>query len=127
MTNTNLNQLPELMTATQSLVDNLLAAEPIVANHQAYARFDAKVEARALLQRLSQVQAEIRRKQASGGVTQSDLGELRQLQAEAQAQDEIVAYVQTQQSAIGYLREINQTISELIGTDFAALAKKSTC
>jgi hypothetical protein len=39
----------------------------------------------------------------------------------------IVDYVTTQQAAITYLREINQAISELIGTDFAALAKKSTC
>ena len=39
----------------------------------------------------------------------------------------IVDYVTTQQTAITYLREINQAISELIGTDFAALAKKSTC
>ncbi len=127
MTNANLHQLPDLMTATQSLVENLLAAEPIVAYHQAYARFDANAEARALLQRLSQAQAEIRRKQAQGGVTQSDLSELRRLQTEAHAQSEIVAYAQTQQGAIEYLREINQTISELIGTDFAALAKKSTC
>ena len=39
----------------------------------------------------------------------------------------IVDYAFTQQAAIAYLREINHTISELIGTDFAALAKKSTC
>jgi cell fate (sporulation/competence/biofilm development) regulator YlbF (YheA/YmcA/DUF963 family) len=127
MTNTNLYQLPDLMAATQSLVENLLAAEPIIAYRKAYARFDANAEARVLLQRLSQTQVEMRRQQAQGGVTPADVVELRWLQAEAHAQSEIVAYAQTQESAIGYLREINQAISELIGTDFAALAKKSTC
>ena len=53
MTNANLFQLPDLMAATQALTDNLLAAEPIVTYHQAFARFNAEPQARDLVQRLS--------------------------------------------------------------------------
>jgi cell fate (sporulation/competence/biofilm development) regulator YlbF (YheA/YmcA/DUF963 family) len=127
MTNTNLDQLPDLMAATQALAENLLASEPFAIYHQASSRFNADPQARGLIERLSQAQADLRRKQANGGVTQADVDQLRALQREVQSNDAIVDYATTQQSAIAYLREINQTISELIGTDFAALAKKSTC
>ena len=136
MTNTNLshqkmgtisNQLPDLMAATQALAENLLASEPFALYQQAHTRFDADPEARGLIERLSQTQADLRRRQTSRGVTQTDVDQLRALQSEVQSHPVIVDYVYTQQSAITYLREINQAISELIGTDFAALAKKSTC
>jgi len=127
MTNTNLNQLPDLMAATRALAENLLASEPFAVYQQAYARFDADPQARDLIQHLSQAQSELRRKQANGGVKPADVTELRALQSEVQSHPVIVNYVYTQQSAITYLREINQAISELIGTDFAALARKSTC
>jgi cell fate (sporulation/competence/biofilm development) regulator YlbF (YheA/YmcA/DUF963 family) len=127
MTNTNLNQLPDLMAATQALAENLLASEPFALYQQAHARFDADPEARGLIERLSQTQADLRRRQMSRSVTQTDVDQLRALQSEVQSHPVIVDYAYTQQGAITYLREINQAISELIGTDFAALAKKSTC
>jgi cell fate (sporulation/competence/biofilm development) regulator YlbF (YheA/YmcA/DUF963 family) len=136
MTNTNLshqtmgtisNQLPDLMAATQALAENLLASEPFALYQQAYTRFNADPQARDLIQHLSQAQAELRRKQANGGVMPVDVDQLRTLQSEVQSNRVIVDYASTQQTAITYLREINQAISELIGTDFAALAKKSTC
>jgi cell fate (sporulation/competence/biofilm development) regulator YlbF (YheA/YmcA/DUF963 family) len=61
------------------------------------------------------------------GVTQANVDQLRALQREVQSNDVIVDYATTQQSAVAYLREINQVISELIGTDFAALAKRPGC
>ena len=127
MTNANLFQLPHLMAATQALTDNLLAAEPIVTYHQAFARFNADPQARDLVQRLSQAQTDLRRKQASGGVTQAEADQLRQLQSAAHANRVVIDYAQTQQAAVNYLRTINQEISQLIGVDFASLAKKSSC
>ena len=127
MTNTNLNQLPDLMTATQALAENLLASEPFALYQQAHARFDADPEARGLIERLSQTQADLRRRQTSRGVTQADVARLRTLQSEVQSNPVIVDYASTQQAAIAYLREINQEISLLIGSDFAALAGKSSC
>ena len=127
MTNTRLNQLPELMAVTQALAENLLASEPFVIYQQAYARFNADPQARGLIERLSQAQADLRRRQMGRGVTQANVDQLRALQREVQSNDVIVDYVTTQQSAVAYLREINQVISELIGTDFAALAKRPGC
>ena len=124
---TLLQQLPDLLAATQALAENLLASEPFALYLQAQAQFDADSQARDLLHQLSQAQIDLRRKQAQGGVTQTDVAQLRVLQAAAQSNRVIVDYASTQQAAITYLREINHTISELIGTDFAALAKKSTC
>jgi cell fate (sporulation/competence/biofilm development) regulator YlbF (YheA/YmcA/DUF963 family) len=136
MTNTNLShqetgtvlyQLPDLMAATQALAENLLASEPFTLYHQAYARFNADPQARDLIQSLSQAQTDLRRKQANGGVTQAEVDQLRQLQSEAHANRAVIDYAQTQQAAVNYLRTINQEISQLIGVDFASLAKKSRC
>ncbi len=127
MTDTNLNQLPDLMAATQALAETLLASEPFAIYQQASARFNADPHARGLLERLSQAQADLRRRQMGRGVTQADVDQLRALQKEVQSNDVIVDYATTQQSAVAYLREINQEISELIGTDFAALAGRSSC
>ena len=127
MTNTNLAQLPDLMAATQALADDLLASEPFTTYHQASARFNADPQARGLIERLSQAQADLRRKQVNGGVTPADVSELRRLQSEVRSNPVIVDYASTQQTAIAYLREINQEISLLIGTDFAALAGRSSC
>jgi cell fate (sporulation/competence/biofilm development) regulator YlbF (YheA/YmcA/DUF963 family) len=127
MTTTNLSLLPDLLAATQALAENLLASEPFAMYQQASARFNADPQARDLIQRLSQAQADLRRKQAQGRVLPTDVAQLRALQGEVQSHEVIVDYVTTQQGAVVYLREINQAISELIGTDFAALAKKPTC
>ncbi len=127
MTSTLLQQLPDLLAATQTLAENLLASEPFVLYQQAQAQLDADSQARDLLYQLSQAQTDLRRKQAQGGVTQTAVAQLHVLQAAVQSNRVIVDYASTQQAAITYLREINQAISELLGTDFAALAKKLTC
>jgi cell fate (sporulation/competence/biofilm development) regulator YlbF (YheA/YmcA/DUF963 family) len=127
MTHTHLFQLPDLMAATQALAENLLASESITIYHQAYARFNVDPRARDLIQHLSQAQSELRRKQANSGVNQAEVDQLRQLQSAAHANQAVIDYAQTQQVAVDYLRTINQEISQLIGVDFASLAKKSSC
>jgi len=116
-----------LSLATEALIENLLAAEPLVAYHRAQILFQVDAPARALIDRLSAAQADVRQKQSRREVTQSDIDQLRILQGEAQANRVIFDYVQTQQAAIGFLREINREISELLGVDFASLAKQPGC
>ena len=98
-----------------------------MAYHQAFARFNADPQARDLVQRLSKAQTDLRRKQAGGGVTQAEVDQLRPLQSAAHAHRVVIDYAQTQQAAVNYLRTINQEIGQLIGVDFASLAKKSSC
>ena len=126
--NSNRTTLPaNLLAATEDLANHLLASEPFTAYHAAHGRFNADPEARALLLLLSQSQAELRQKQARRTVTQSDVDQLKALQSAVQADRTVADYARTQQAAIGFLREINQEISELLGVDFAALAKRSGC
>lgn len=126
--NSNKPTLPaNLLAATEDLANNLLASEPFTAYHAAHGRFNADAGARALLQRLSQSQAELRQQQARRTVTQSEVDQLRALQSAVQTDRTITDYARTRQAAVGFLREINQEISELIGVDFAALAKRPGC
>jgi cell fate (sporulation/competence/biofilm development) regulator YlbF (YheA/YmcA/DUF963 family) len=118
---------PELQTAIDSLGQNLLASEPFVAYDQAQARFKADAHAQALLERLSVAQADMRRRQANGGVTQAGIDQLRALQREVQSSRAIMDYAAAQQTAVTYLREINRAISEMLGVDFASLAKRPGC
>ncbi len=127
MTNPDLKQLPDLMAATQVLAENLLASEPFVHYQRASAQYNADPQARGLMENLSQAQADLRRSQTQQKVTPTEVEQLRALRREVQSNPVIIDYVVTQQAAVTYLREINQVISELIGTDFAALAKRPGC
>ncbi len=117
----------ELHAAADALVQNLLASEPFLAYHQSQAQLDSDAQARALLARFSAHQASLQRKQARGRVTQAEIEELGAIQAEVQANATIVACVQARQGAIDQLREVNQEISQLLGVDFASLARQTKC
>ena len=126
--NSNRTTLPAtLLAATEDLAIQLLASEPFTTYHAAQSRLNADAEARAVLQRLSQAQAELRQKQARQTVSQSDVDQLRALQSAVQADRTIADYIHAQQTAVGFLREMNGEISELLGVDFAGLAKRPGC
>ena len=116
-----------LRTATDEFAESLLAARPFVAYRQAETRLEGDREAHSLLKRLQTSQASIRLKQASGQVTHDDIENLRSLQRDAMANRTIAEYMDAQQGAVVYLRDINQEISHLLGVDFAALAKRTCC
>jgi cell fate (sporulation/competence/biofilm development) regulator YlbF (YheA/YmcA/DUF963 family) len=118
---------PQLQEATQSLIDNLLASEAFVHYQQAHARFNADSEARALLEQLTQSQARLRQKQGKGDVNQAEIDSLRLLQQRVQRNSIIMAYAQSQQEAVNFLREINNEISELLGLNFATFANHAIC
>jgi cell fate (sporulation/competence/biofilm development) regulator YlbF (YheA/YmcA/DUF963 family) len=118
---------PDMITATESLGMTLRQAEPVVLYHLARETLEASPEATEVLKRLSEAQAAVRTRQTRGEVTPEDMARLRALQREVQTNPVIRQYAQTQQAALGYLREVNREISELLGTDFGALAKKPGC
>ena len=127
MPNTNLT--PNLIEAVETLAENLLASEPFGAFEQAYARFKADPQASGLMRKLTQAQANLRTHQSNGGLSQADIAQFRALQMEAQANRLIGGYIQTQGNATAYLKEVNQEISQWLGVDFAALARRpsSSC
>jgi len=118
---------PELYVATEGLIQNLLASEPFLAYQQSRAQYKSDAQAHGLIERLSALQAEFRRMQNYGSVTQADIEELGAVQAEVQSNATLITHASTQQDAVNFLREINQEISQLLGVDFAILAKQSTC
>ena len=114
-----------LQAAADSLGKSLRQAEPVAGYHQAEARLTTDTQASALLRDLMDVQADLRRRQ--GDVTEADIDRLRRLRQEVQANPTITAYVESQDAAAAYLREVNQDLSQLLGLDFSALAKRGGC
>ena len=122
-----INLSPELHEATDILIQNLLASEAFLVFQQSQATMKSDSEACGLLDLVSTLQAALRHKQSANSVTQTDVEELRAIQTQVQGNTTIMAYSQSQQDAVNFLREVNQEISQLLGVDFAALAKQSTC
>jgi cell fate (sporulation/competence/biofilm development) regulator YlbF (YheA/YmcA/DUF963 family) len=71
------------------------------------------------------MQQKIRSQQYSGTISESDLTRLRALQSAIGANETIQDHQLTQELAIAFLREVNQEISNLLGVDFASLARRS--
>lgn len=118
---------PQLQEATQSLIEHLLASETFKRYQQAHTRINEDSESRTLMERLSSSQANIRQKQASGGVGQEELDALRLLQQRVLRDPVIMDYAQSQQEVIGLLRQINGEISQLLAFNFASFANHTTC
>ena len=116
-----------MQEATEALIGTLLASEVVIRYQQAQVRLNESQQARILVEQLSQTQADLRKKQANGGVTQADIDALRILQEQVQHNTVIAAYDQTQQGVVSFLREINDEISQLLGVNFATFANHGTC
>lgn len=121
------NLSPDMAQATVALGQNLAAAQPMLNYRTAEQALMDNQEAMALLQQLSQQQGALRQRQTQGTLTQTHLADLRQVQARVQENGVIMAYFRAQEQINAYLQEINQEISNLIGADFAALARVSSC
>jgi cell fate (sporulation/competence/biofilm development) regulator YlbF (YheA/YmcA/DUF963 family) len=125
--NTEIKIPPILEEAVDVLADNLLASEPFLLYTQTRQAYEQDAEARILLRELTQKQNYVSTNQASGNLTQDDLATLRSLQQQVYANPVLVQFFTSQQAAVNFLREINLDISELLGIDFAQLARSSTC
>jgi cell fate (sporulation/competence/biofilm development) regulator YlbF (YheA/YmcA/DUF963 family) len=111
-----------LLASTEALGEALARAEPVVALKEAKARLDADERARRLLDRMAEIDAELRRRQAEGTLTREDVDRARDAHVEASSDPTIQRFVAAQQDASVYLPEVNELISELLGFDFASIA-----
>jgi len=125
--NANHTLTPTLTEAVDALAENLTASEPFVALEGAYTRLQGDAQARDLQQRFKQADAVLRERQASRTLTQADMAHYRALQAEMQTNELIAGYQRSQQAIVTYLQDVNRDLSQLLGVDFAALAKRSGC
>lgn len=115
-----------LLEAASSLTENLTQSEPLLRYKAAEQRLHADPQAMQLLADLSAVQQKIRQQQYSGGISQKDLAQLRSLQSAVGTNETIQDHMLTQELAVAFLREVNQEISQLLGVDFASLARRSS-
>ncbi len=118
---------PNVANATRRLADALKRADPIETYRDAQARLEADPQATTLLDQLAAAQADLRVRQSDGTVTQADIDRARALQSQVQANSTIMSYVEAQQGADTYLVEVNLAISQLLGIDFASLARTCGC
>lgn len=121
------NLSPDLREATEYLIRELLASERFLVYQQSQRQIDCDLRAVALLERLAALQAAIRCEQNTGHLVQHDIDELRAVQAQVRTNNTIMTYAQSQQDAADFLREINHEISQILGVDFAVLARQSRC
>lgn len=115
-----------LLEATSSLAENLTQSEPFLRYIAAVQRLHADPQAMQLLSDLSALQQKIRRQQNTGAISQVDLTQLRALQSAVGTNETIQEHLMTQELAVAFLREVNQEISQLLGVDFASLARRSS-
>lgn len=118
---------PFMQEAAETLIGNLLASQAFVRYQRAQTRLNEDSNARSLLEQFSKAQANLRRMQASGSVTQSEIEALHAIQEQVQSNHMIMDYAQAQQEAVNFLREINAEISQLLGIDFASFTNRATC
>lgn len=116
-----------LLAATTALGETLSYAEPIVVYDSAQERCNHNPQAQALLRGIAEAQARLRSQQMSDTVRATDLENLRNLQRQMLANRVVMEYLEMQQKATAYLREVNQHISQLLGVDFAALIGANSC
>jgi cell fate (sporulation/competence/biofilm development) regulator YlbF (YheA/YmcA/DUF963 family) len=116
-----------LVEAVDDLAVALNAAPPLTAYRTAETALTGDAEASALLEQFAALQRALRVQQMDGTLTQADLTAARALEQQLTANVTIMDYVTAQQAALAALPEVNQMISELLGFDFAQLARRSAC
>lgn len=116
-----------LETAVNNLAASIQYTEPVNKYLTARDIYEKDPDARKVMEELSEHQKLIRQKQTNNSITADDLQKLRSLQVKAQENKAISSFAFAQQEAIGHLREINTEISNLLGIDFASLAKNTCC
>jgi cell fate (sporulation/competence/biofilm development) regulator YlbF (YheA/YmcA/DUF963 family) len=117
---------PSMFEVTTHLAENLAQSEQFLRYRAADDKLNADPKAIKLLKDLSMLQQKIRQNQYLNAVTEKDIRDLRELQNAVAANETIKEYQSAQEQAVLFLREVNQEISQLIGFDFASLARRSS-
>jgi cell fate (sporulation/competence/biofilm development) regulator YlbF (YheA/YmcA/DUF963 family) len=117
----------DIAQATEALGQNLAYSAPFLQYRAAEQALVADDQAYGLLRAFIRFQGELRQRQIQGTFTAADLEHLGRLQADVQANGVITALYQAQQKVTAYVQEINTEISNLLGVDFAGLARVAGC
>jgi len=118
---------PEISEVTIKLGNYLISSEPYVRYALAEQSMDNDDEVRSLMHRLAEAQERVREAQVRGTIIANDLQALSELQLQVKAIPVIKDYNASQQELAKFLQEINTEISQLLGINFALIARHSSC
>lgn len=115
-----------LLEATSQLAENLVQSEQFYRLQEAAQKLQKDKEATALLTEFLTLQQKIRVQQQSTQIAEGDIKRLRELQNAIMSNDTIQEKELAEEYAAAFLREVNQEISNMLGVDFASLARRSS-
>ncbi len=118
---------PEISEAALKLGNYLISSEPYVRYARAEQSMDKDDEVRSLMPRLAEAQERVRKAQVNGTINTDDLQALSELRLQVKAIPVIKDYNASQQELAKFLQEINTEISQLLGINFALIARHSSC
>jgi cell fate (sporulation/competence/biofilm development) regulator YlbF (YheA/YmcA/DUF963 family) len=120
--------IPEALAAATDALATALRASPLLEEYAAAEEaLAADATATTLLEQFSAAQRTLQARQADGSITQFDLNTVRTLQRELEMSAPIADYITAQQEALEQLSEVNDDLSQLLGMNFAQLARRSSC
>jgi len=114
----------ELLKATFDLAESLAEAEAIVHFISANQALNNDQNALELINAATELQRKVYDGQSSGDDLSNDLNRLRDYQSQISSNAVIQEQSIARETAVAFLREINQEISQLLGMDFGALARR---
>lgn len=115
-----------LLEATSQLTGNLVRSEQFLRLQEAARKLQSDKEATALLAEFLDLQQKIRIQQRSTQISKEDIKRLRELQNAIMTKETIQEKELAEECAAAFLREVNQEISNMLGVDFASLARRSS-
>lgn len=115
-----------LLEATSQLAENLVQSELFLRFQDASRKFQNDNEATALIKEISALQQKLRVQQRTTQISEEDIKRLRELQIEIMTNETIQEKELAEQHAVAFLREVNQEISNMLGVDFASLARRTS-
>lgn len=116
----------DVLEAAEVLAQNISQASEVLGYVRAENTLQADSDALHLLQDLNNIQQKIRELQYNGSLTQTDISALRDVQAAVFKNQTIQNYLTSQEVLKVFLRDVNNEISQLIGTDFASLTRQNS-
>jgi cell fate (sporulation/competence/biofilm development) regulator YlbF (YheA/YmcA/DUF963 family) len=114
----------ELLEATFDLAESLAEAEAIVHFISANQALNNDQNSLEMINAATDLQRKLYDGQSSGDDLNNDLNRLRDYQSQISSNAVIQEQSIARETAVAFLREINQEISQLLGMDFAALARR---
>lgn len=113
---------PELRAVSSELAESMALSEAVLGYTKAHQTLLHDQEAPQLIKEATELQQKIYAGGSDGNDLEKDINRMRELQELISTNTAIQEQAIARETAVAFLREINQEISQLIGIDFASLA-----